>query len=151
MQSLLLNDLFCVHRVIVISVTIFFSNIFLQEMIFIIVTIMVKFEILLMVQAVRHCVALLMFLWLPSTEITLSYWFRQTKIHNIGATLVGVDKFGNKYYEKYEDTQHGQCCLSCILIGFMYHSCCVTSLLSNGSWLWETWNIWDILSQMLVE
>ncbi|KAJ0080574.1 hypothetical protein Patl1_23863 [Pistacia atlantica] len=32
--------------------------------------------------------------------------FRQTKIHNIGATLVGVDKFGNKYYEKYGDTQH---------------------------------------------
>lgn len=25
--------------------------------------------------------------------------FRQTKIHNIGAKLVGVDKFGNKYYE----------------------------------------------------
>lgn len=33
--------------------------------------------------------------------------FRQTKIHNIGATLVGVDKFGNKYYEKLEDTQFG--------------------------------------------
>ncbi|XP_031248581.1 probable NADH dehydrogenase [ubiquinone] 1 alpha subcomplex subunit 12 [Pistacia vera] len=32
----------------------------------------------------------------------------QTKIHNIGATLVGVDKFGNKYYEKYGDTQHGR-------------------------------------------
>jgi len=33
---------------------------------------------------------------------------RQTKIHNIGATLVGVDKFGNKYYEKLQDTQHGR-------------------------------------------
>jgi len=32
----------------------------------------------------------------------------QTKIHNIGATLVGVDKFGNKYYEKLQDTQHGR-------------------------------------------
>jgi hypothetical protein len=32
---------------------------------------------------------------------------RQTKIHNIGATLVGVDKFGNKYYEKTENTQYG--------------------------------------------
>lgn len=34
---------------------------------------------------------------------------RQTKIHNIGATLVGVDKFGNKYYEKLGDTQYGKC------------------------------------------
>jgi len=33
---------------------------------------------------------------------------RQTKIHNIGATLVGLDKFGNKYYEKLQDTQHGE-------------------------------------------
>lgn len=32
---------------------------------------------------------------------------RQTKIHNIGARLVGVDKFGNKYYEKLEDTIYG--------------------------------------------
>ncbi|XP_022756066.1 probable NADH dehydrogenase [ubiquinone] 1 alpha subcomplex subunit 12 [Durio zibethinus] len=32
----------------------------------------------------------------------------QTKIHNIGATLVGVDKFGNKYYEKLGDTQSGR-------------------------------------------
>ncbi|RVW41719.1 putative NADH dehydrogenase [ubiquinone] 1 alpha subcomplex subunit 12 [Vitis vinifera] len=32
---------------------------------------------------------------------------RQTKIHNIGATLVGVDKFGNKYYQKLGDTQNG--------------------------------------------
>uniref|UniRef100_A0A0D6R476 NADH dehydrogenase [ubiquinone] 1 alpha subcomplex subunit 12 n=1 Tax=Araucaria cunninghamii TaxID=56994 RepID=A0A0D6R476_ARACU len=31
-----------------------------------------------------------------------------TKIHNIGATLVGVDKFGNKYYEKLENTQFGR-------------------------------------------
>ena len=31
----------------------------------------------------------------------------KTKIHNIGATLVGVDKFGNKYYEKLGDTQCG--------------------------------------------
>ncbi|KAG2375536.1 NADH dehydrogenase [ubiquinone] 1 alpha subcomplex subunit 12 [Vigna angularis] len=30
----------------------------------------------------------------------------QTKIHNIGATVVGVDKFGNKYYEKLGDTQY---------------------------------------------
>ncbi|OIW11140.1 hypothetical protein TanjilG_22947 [Lupinus angustifolius] len=34
------------------------------------------------------------------------YW--QTKIHNIGARLVGVDKFGNKYYEKLENIQHGR-------------------------------------------
>lgn len=33
--------------------------------------------------------------------------FRQTKIHNIGATLVGVDKVGNKYYEKLHQTQYG--------------------------------------------
>lgn len=33
---------------------------------------------------------------------------RQTKIHNIGATVVGVDKFGNKYYEKLGDTQYGE-------------------------------------------
>ncbi|XXG43825.1 hypothetical protein AAC387_Pa01g3776 [Persea americana] len=32
----------------------------------------------------------------------------QTKIHNIGATLVGVDKFGNKYYEKLGNTQYGR-------------------------------------------
>lgn len=32
----------------------------------------------------------------------------QTKIHNIGATLVGVDKFGNKYYEKLGETQYGR-------------------------------------------
>ncbi|KAG6579672.1 putative NADH dehydrogenase [ubiquinone] 1 alpha subcomplex subunit 12, partial [Cucurbita argyrosperma subsp. sororia] len=33
----------------------------------------------------------------------------QTKIHNIGATLVGVDKFGNKYYQKLdEQTQYGR-------------------------------------------
>lgn len=32
--------------------------------------------------------------------------YRQTKIHNIGATLVGVDKFGNKYYENM-NAQHG--------------------------------------------
>lgn len=35
------------------------------------------------------------------------YLYRQTKIHNIGATVVGVDKFGNKYYEKLGDTQYG--------------------------------------------
>uniref|UniRef100_A0A0E0MB83 NADH dehydrogenase [ubiquinone] 1 alpha subcomplex subunit 12 n=1 Tax=Oryza punctata TaxID=4537 RepID=A0A0E0MB83_ORYPU len=34
--------------------------------------------------------------------------YLQTKIHNIGATLVGVDKFGNKYYEKVHDTQYGR-------------------------------------------
>ncbi|GMN44189.1 hypothetical protein TIFTF001_013389 [Ficus carica] len=32
----------------------------------------------------------------------------QTKIHNIGAKLVGVDKFGNKYYEKLEGMQYGR-------------------------------------------
>ncbi|KAG0502167.1 hypothetical protein HPP92_002239 [Vanilla planifolia] len=32
----------------------------------------------------------------------------QTKIHNIGATVVGVDKFGNKYYERLENTQFGR-------------------------------------------
>ncbi|XP_072958041.1 probable NADH dehydrogenase [ubiquinone] 1 alpha subcomplex subunit 12 isoform X2 [Typha angustifolia] len=34
--------------------------------------------------------------------------YLQTKLHNIGATLVGVDKFGNKYYEKLHDTQFGR-------------------------------------------
>ncbi|CAN1309696.1 Probable NADH dehydrogenase [ubiquinone] 1 alpha subcomplex subunit 12 [Linum perenne] len=34
--------------------------------------------------------------------------YLQTKIHNIGATVVGVDKFGNKYYEKLGDTQYGR-------------------------------------------
>ncbi|KAL9249913.1 putative NADH dehydrogenase [ubiquinone] 1 alpha subcomplex subunit 12 [Drosera capensis] len=34
--------------------------------------------------------------------------YLQTKVHNIGATLVGVDKFGNKYYEKLGDTQAGR-------------------------------------------
>uniref|UniRef100_A0A1S3ZQG6 NADH dehydrogenase [ubiquinone] 1 alpha subcomplex subunit 12 n=1 Tax=Nicotiana tabacum TaxID=4097 RepID=A0A1S3ZQG6_TOBAC len=38
----------------------------------------------------------------------LSCWFRQTKIHNIGATLVGVDKIGNKYYERLGDEQYGR-------------------------------------------
>jgi NADH dehydrogenase (ubiquinone) 1 alpha subcomplex subunit 12 len=33
---------------------------------------------------------------------------RETKIHSIGATLVGVDGFGNKYYEKLENTQFGK-------------------------------------------
>ncbi|RXH95369.1 hypothetical protein DVH24_025053 [Malus domestica] len=33
--------------------------------------------------------------------------FLQTKIHNIGARLVGVDQIGNKYYEKL-DTQYGR-------------------------------------------
>ncbi|KAL8507822.1 hypothetical protein ACS0TY_018380 [Phlomoides rotata] len=37
----------------------------------------------------------------------------QTKIHNIGATVVGVDKFGNKYYEKLRDTQYGCCYKHC--------------------------------------
>ncbi|KAI9157355.1 hypothetical protein LWI28_021179 [Acer negundo] len=32
----------------------------------------------------------------------------QTKLHNIGANLVGVDKFGNKYYEKLGNTQYGR-------------------------------------------
>ncbi|KAK6926152.1 NADH dehydrogenase [ubiquinone] 1 alpha subcomplex subunit 12 [Dillenia turbinata] len=32
----------------------------------------------------------------------------QTKIHNIGASLVGVDQFGNKYFERLEDTQFGR-------------------------------------------
>ncbi|KAM1021146.1 hypothetical protein ACFX2J_042091 [Malus domestica] len=31
----------------------------------------------------------------------------QTKIHNIGARLVGVDQIGNKYYEKL-DSQYGR-------------------------------------------
>ncbi|KAL4199478.1 hypothetical protein AMTRI_Chr03g145140 [Amborella trichopoda] len=40
--------------------------------------------------------------------VFLNFTFlRQTKIYNIGATLVGVDKFGNKYYERLEDTQFG--------------------------------------------
>ena len=40
-------------------------------------------------------------------NLLMFYGFRQTKIHNIGATLVGVDKFGNKYYEKLEGMQFG--------------------------------------------
>ncbi|KAK1262473.1 putative NADH dehydrogenase [ubiquinone] 1 alpha subcomplex subunit 12 [Acorus gramineus] len=32
----------------------------------------------------------------------------QTKIHSIGGKLVGVDQFGNKYYEKIENTQYGR-------------------------------------------
>lgn len=37
---------------------------------------------------------------LPSSRTNhIVFVGRQTKIHNIGATLVGVDKFGNKYYE----------------------------------------------------
>lgn len=31
-----------------------------------------------------------------------STFFRQTKIHNIGAKVVGVDQYGNKYYENLE-------------------------------------------------
>ncbi|KMZ62067.1 putative NADH dehydrogenase [ubiquinone] 1 alpha subcomplex subunit12 [Zostera marina] len=31
----------------------------------------------------------------------------QTKIHNIGGTVVGIDKFGNKYYENL-NTQYGR-------------------------------------------
>ncbi|KAF8379001.1 hypothetical protein HHK36_028428 [Tetracentron sinense] len=34
--------------------------------------------------------------------------YLQTKIHNIGATLVGVDKFGNRYYQRLEDMQYGR-------------------------------------------
>ncbi|KAI3729700.1 hypothetical protein L6452_18363 [Arctium lappa] len=41
-----------------------------------------------------------------STYIHRSQESRQTKIHNIGATVMGVDKFGNKYYEKLGDTQY---------------------------------------------
>ncbi|KAF6989498.1 hypothetical protein CFC21_006830 [Triticum aestivum] len=41
-------------------------------------------------------------------SVQTSLLFRQTKIHNIGATLVGVDTFGNKYYEKLHDTQYGR-------------------------------------------
>eukprot|EP00249_Psilotum_nudum_P007688 c20750_g1_i1 orf=743-1213(-) len=32
----------------------------------------------------------------------------ETKLHSIGARLVGVDKFGNKYYEKLINTQYGR-------------------------------------------
>lgn len=42
-----------------------------------------------------------------SHNIMVLYNCRQTKLHNIGATVVGVDKFGNKYYEKLGDTQYG--------------------------------------------
>lgn len=47
----------------------------------------------------------------------LSCWFRQTKIHNIGATLVGVDKIGNKYYERLGDEQYGW--YSCFLLSYV--------------------------------
>ena len=39
---------------------------------------------------------------------------RQTKIHNIGAKVVGVDQFGNKYYEKL-DVQFGKSILVSVL------------------------------------
>ena len=42
------------------------------------------------------------------------------KIHNIGATLVGVDKFGNKYYEKLGDTQYGVDILSDVLYYYTF-------------------------------
>ncbi|KAH7442065.1 hypothetical protein KP509_03G068800 [Ceratopteris richardii] len=32
----------------------------------------------------------------------------ETTLHGRGATLVGVDKFGNKYYEKLENVQYGR-------------------------------------------
>lgn len=32
----------------------------------------------------------------------------ETMLHSRGATLVGVDKFGNKYYEKLDNTQYGR-------------------------------------------
>lgn len=44
-------------------------------------------------------------------KISLFDYSRQTKIHNIGATLIGVDKLGNKYYQKLGDTQYGTCVL----------------------------------------
>ncbi|MBA0829962.1 hypothetical protein Goarm_014521 [Gossypium armourianum] len=47
-------------------------------------------------------------LFISSFDGNLIGWSRQTKIHNIGATVVGVDKFGNKYYEKLGDTQAGR-------------------------------------------
>jgi len=52
---------------------------------------------------------------------------RQTKIHNIGATLVGVDKYGNKYYEKTENTQYGWCPTLSV-----YISMCMWFILING-------------------
>ena len=33
---------------------------------------------------------------------------RETTLHTHGATLVGIDKFGNKYYEKL-GAQYGKC------------------------------------------
>ncbi|EPS63084.1 hypothetical protein M569_11702 [Genlisea aurea] len=44
----------------------------------------------------------------PSVPVVCLFILRQTKIHNIGATLVGIDKFGNKYYQSLGDTQHGR-------------------------------------------
>ncbi|KAG5533982.1 hypothetical protein RHGRI_027988 [Rhododendron griersonianum] len=44
----------------------------------------------------------------PALECLIDKETLQTKIHNIGATLVGVDKFGNKYYQKLGDTQYGR-------------------------------------------
>ncbi|KAK9074904.1 hypothetical protein SSX86_003223 [Deinandra increscens subsp. villosa] len=40
--------------------------------------------------------------------LLMGIFCKQTKIHNIGATLIGVDKFGNKYYQKLEGTQYGR-------------------------------------------
>ncbi|CAI0556021.1 unnamed protein product [Linum tenue] len=51
----------------------------------------------------------------------------QTKIHNIGATVVGVDKFGNKYYEKLGDTQYGL-----YLLFLIYHLHKLKLLLRNS-------------------
>ncbi|CAD6212219.1 unnamed protein product, partial [Miscanthus lutarioriparius] len=49
-----------------------------------------------------------MHVWIHFSKCLLDGNLLQTKIHNIGATLVGVDKFGNKYYEKLHDTQYGR-------------------------------------------
>lgn len=57
-----------------------------------------------------------------NTVFTQDYDFycRQTKLHNLGATVVGVDKFGNKYYEKLGDTQYGGQFFSLFIIVTLY-------------------------------
>lgn len=58
-----------------------------------------------------NCITKSVFLF-SSSNVFLFGWFRQTKIHNLKGNLVGIDKFGNKYYEN-RNLQSGQCFSLC--------------------------------------
>ncbi|XP_055827538.1 probable NADH dehydrogenase [ubiquinone] 1 alpha subcomplex subunit 12 [Solanum dulcamara] len=68
----------------------------------------------------------------------------RAKIYSKGGILAGVDKFGNKYYEKLGDTQYGwySCfMLSCVLISLpctshLSLSCLIRVPLNVSSRLW---------------